>query len=765
MSPRTPPSSLAAAGTDSIKQSKASQLGAGVTGHSKPCTACRRRKVRCCKTQPGCANCSRHGLVCIYDSGDGASASVIAYGADQAALYDRIDRLERLIEEMSTSYLAMQSNFPMQPHLYPYAHIRERHASSPSQRRTPDRSSPDWSIDSYATEDQNILRSEREDHGTQVFEPHVGYYMSSTFWMNLHEFTSEPRCLLDVPSEPKIQPAVWPFAAASSVVAGGLASEGMSRMHLPLDKENFLLDYFWKNVHPFVNINHRQAFRDQLQDFRRGASPIRKEFEATMLCQQLLGAAAMSEDQAQQTLAQSKGELVSQLRLAAETALSRADILRTRKFIGFQALVYYICYLFGEGQAEQAIALTGLAGRVGMRLGLHRDPGNYNIAPWVAEMRRRLWNTLLILDSQMFNGEGAESALEPLSNVQRSMNAEDCEWIVSRFAKPHSTPVDREGWTEQSHSILWSEMVRLTRRLGRMSLAMVPPEEMYRLIDETATYLTGRFVGCVDESNHMQVITLSRFRAEIAHQRLSIGLNSLQLSRTPSTADQGPLFLQAIDVLEETSRGEAVAVAHGLGWLYKWPVPWNALAFVLTGLARIPQSHPNADRAWEQVELAFRRHDNPDVAAWRAIEQLCDQAMYYHPHRMHAGYTYATRAAPAARASPAMSSKCSGAPAREGVSRGGSLSPAPRVASAGGTRSPAVTAAASSTARLFGDMQLLPPDMGGEVSGTSFGSYGQGYVGVDIGSQGGSMVGIDDPMNHLLYSDWNADPRRLSGGF
>lgn len=226
------------------------------------------------------------------------------------------------------------------------------------------------------------------------------------------------------------------------------------------------------------------------------------------------------------------------------------------------------------------------------------------------------------------------------------------------------------------------------------------------------------------------------------------------------------LLLQAIEVLEETSRGESVAVSHGLGWLYKWPVPWNALAFVLTGLARMPQSHADADRAWEQVELAFRRHGSPDVAAWRAIEQLCDQAMYYHSDRLHAGYTYAIRAAPAAGDSPAISSRCSGAPpAGEAASRGDSLSPTPRAASARGTRSPPLPVPAASGAHIFGDMQLLPTGMGGGLSGTLFGSFSQGYVGVDIGSQGGSMVGIDDSMDHLLYSDWSADPRRLSGGF
>jgi hypothetical protein len=174
-----------------------------------------------------------------------------------------------------------------------------------------------------------------------------------------------------------------------------------------------------------------------------------------------------------------------------------------------------------------------------MRLGLHRDPGNYNMSPWIAEMRRRLWNLLIVLDSQMFNGEGAESALELLSNVPRSVNAEDCEWFVSRFAKPDSDPVDREGWTELTHTILWFEVVKLSRRLGRMSLAMASTEEMYRLLDETEAYLTNRFIGCIDESNHMQVITVSRFRAELAHQRLSVGLHTLRLSRSPNLADQG----------------------------------------------------------------------------------------------------------------------------------------------------------------------------------------------------------------------------------
>ncbi|KAK1566429.1 uncharacterized protein LY79DRAFT_572129 [Colletotrichum navitas] len=41
-------------------------MSSNLSNFNKPCSGCRRRKVRCDKAKP-CLNCVRHGIPCIYD--------------------------------------------------------------------------------------------------------------------------------------------------------------------------------------------------------------------------------------------------------------------------------------------------------------------------------------------------------------------------------------------------------------------------------------------------------------------------------------------------------------------------------------------------------------------------------------------------------------------------------------------------------------------------------------------------------------------------
>lgn len=76
-------------------------------------------------------------------------------------------------------------------------------------------------------------------------------------------------------------------------------------------------------------------------------------------------------------------------------------------------------------------------------------------------------------------------------------------------------------------------------------------------------------------------------------------------------------------------------------------MPIHVIAGLLSGLARQPD-HPDTDRAWEQIDIVFRRYNNDDISmakipAWHAIEALCDQAMAQHPAQPHEGHSYTKR--------------------------------------------------------------------------------------------------------------------------
>src|SRR5688572_28162523 len=79
--------------TSTKSQSPVARMSSDVPNLNKPCSACRRRKVRCDKSQP-CNNCIRHGVSCVYDA---AKESVVS----QQMLQERVERLERMVEDMA----------------------------------------------------------------------------------------------------------------------------------------------------------------------------------------------------------------------------------------------------------------------------------------------------------------------------------------------------------------------------------------------------------------------------------------------------------------------------------------------------------------------------------------------------------------------------------------------------------------------------------------------------------------------------------------
>lgn len=63
---------------------------------SLPCETCRRRKVKCSKTEP-CSNCRRAGIECVYASEDRSQTRTTSTISNMA---QRITRLEETVEQL-----------------------------------------------------------------------------------------------------------------------------------------------------------------------------------------------------------------------------------------------------------------------------------------------------------------------------------------------------------------------------------------------------------------------------------------------------------------------------------------------------------------------------------------------------------------------------------------------------------------------------------------------------------------------------------------
>ncbi|CAM1511760.1 Fc.00g092730.m01.CDS01 [Cosmosporella sp. VM-42] len=585
-----------------------------VLNFNKPCSACRRRKVRCDKAQP-CNNCVRHGVSCVYEA---PRESVMT----QQLLQDRVERLERMVEDMAAFSRSNSDH-------------KHSQRSSCSSGNSPFSSSDDCS-------------EIPADAGSQVFRPANSYHMGPDSWLTIDQFSHEPRHLLNVDFDdlPEEEEMTWPLSPSCP------KPKDMSHFHLPTFKEDNLLALFFQHVEPFIRMSHQPYYWQMVAEFRQGTHASSREIEALMFATQYITAAVLPSALIQSQIGVAKSDLSNHLQKATEFALDRANLMRSRNTILFSALVYYITCQFHIGNCEVGSTMLGLAGNIARRIGMHKDPAYYGYAAWIVELRRRMWGHIAALDAQSATMDGSEALLISLGDVQRSLNTNDAEWKPSPSVGSDPGPRDRDGFSDTAAALMRRELSRTCHTISEARKTTTTCEDLVAIVEETERHLRTRFINHFDGSDPMQHVITHWYNAMIKSLHVSVlyfhaSRSKLKLQCHVFEQLQRRLYDDCLVCLEDFERGENAATPHHWQWAFRWPMPIHVVAGLLSGLARQPD-HPDTDRAWEQVDVVFRRYNNENISmakipAWNSIENLCDRAMQKHPSRNHEGRAYTNR--------------------------------------------------------------------------------------------------------------------------
>jgi hypothetical protein len=130
-----------------------------------------------------------------------------------------------------------------------------------------------------------------------------------------------------------------------------------------------------------------------------------------------------------------------------------------------QALILYLFLSRGVESSRYVWAMLGLALRLAVALGLHRDGSNFpeSISPFDAEIRRRTWWNLCFADSMSGMEEVTELMItDKLFDTKLPTNVNDADL----FPKMTSPPVPRDGPTDLTPLLGRAEFWYLGGRLG-----------------------------------------------------------------------------------------------------------------------------------------------------------------------------------------------------------------------------------------------------------------------------------------------------------
>lgn len=106
-----------------------------------------------------------------------------------------------------------------------------------------------------------------------------------------------------------------------------------------------LLDQYWKSVNPIARLVHKPSFERRYDTFwgdvRLGLEPA-SSLQAVVFAAMFSGVVSMPENGILMEFGVSKKDLVENFQMGTETALGRANIIRTTKIETLQAFVMYM---------------------------------------------------------------------------------------------------------------------------------------------------------------------------------------------------------------------------------------------------------------------------------------------------------------------------------------------------------------------------------------------------------------------------------------
>ncbi|KAL9032984.1 MAG: hypothetical protein Q9180_006192, partial [Flavoplaca navasiana] len=225
---------------------------------------------------------------------------------------------------------------------------------------------------------------------------------------------------------------------------------------------NRLLGQYWLAVHPICRIVHRPSFQRRYDafwaDVELGVEPT-GSLQAVVFAALFSGVVSMSDNAVLMAFGTSKKDLVDNFQMGTETALGRANVIRTTKVETLQALVMYMIPLCRGEISRSHSALVGTALRIAECMGLHRDGTEYGFGPVEIHVRRLIWYHICFLDIRTCEAQGPRPHIRSDEfDTQFPLNVDD-EELEALDPPTMSAP----RWTDMTLTLIRMEANEMCR--------------------------------------------------------------------------------------------------------------------------------------------------------------------------------------------------------------------------------------------------------------------------------------------------------------
>ncbi|KAM5466685.1 hypothetical protein MauCBS54593_005942 [Microsporum audouinii] len=530
------------------------------------CLTCRRRKVKCDHGQPTCSPCLRGNRECTYVTSQpnqpqaAASHTPAASRASRSSnlragqdeIRTRLERLEKLLERA----ICGGDNL---------SHSPDTHVDQAPGPRTPidvaDQGGTATDIKTLGPRSETLSTDGYD--GALLLEAEGGQsrWVSSLHYALLADEIHDVKMLLgdrtsgsSTESPPPLEQATAPFPFSTSFPTEPPADSLVAWAPKTAEECFSLLDIFYSNVDPITRLVHKPSLHKRFLQYVQeiygtrtyppgedgvmpASTPAIHTFEPLALAIFYSAINSLSAETVQIRFAAEKGTLLAQFQRGVEHGLGREGFLTTPRIEVLQAFVLLLTCQSREDDMSRTWTLLGLAVRIALSQGLHREPSLFpsnNMDVVQVEIRRRLWHQICHLDFRSAEGRGQEPTIadeDYTTLLPRNINDDDLVEGEHPITGTYSPP----GFTDMTGHLIrlngihcFRRIVRSTYRLERRMKSSIinGNSSVYPITELQTLFIEVR--SMVEEMTvRLQTQYLQYCDASVADQRLALGLSAV----------------------------------------------------------------------------------------------------------------------------------------------------------------------------------------------------------------------------------------------
>ncbi|KAH6971977.1 hypothetical protein EDB80DRAFT_517377, partial [Ilyonectria destructans] len=426
------------------------------------CLCCKERKVHCDRRLP-CSNCTKAHRDCVFPTTGRilrqprrVRPEPTTMTRRQMDLVDQIRRLEDMVGHLHARYNGKQTD-------------QEEECTK---KETPIHSGLGSSL---------LLRQRRlkppgglPKVGIMVHEDRGRLYIGDRFWATLQQEASPPppSCTQRAFKQTANRPIIT--SSGSSFIFSNRSLSAASPEYLrPLPSQMlFIWQTYVENVDASIKVLHVPTVSKMIYGSRGDFSLLPPFMEPLMFSIAFAAVKSLTSEEVQIHFHVDMKDLVSRFRLGTEESLARVDFINTKELSVIQAFLIYIFLIRLEESQRYIWSLAGLISRVAVGIGLHRDGSHFpDITPFEAEMRRRVWCYICILDFVTGDYQLPEISIpDSIFDTRLPSNIDDDDIGPDMSILPEA----KSGYTDMTICLLRSKIWRVGKHFKNVTSSMYP---------------------------------------------------------------------------------------------------------------------------------------------------------------------------------------------------------------------------------------------------------------------------------------------------